>query len=589
MIISRRRSGKVLSIILALSTLLSSFVILFSIVIPSVLAHPLLPTEFYGTVKSYNSPATSGTITAYAGNMTCGTFNIVNSGFYGVLSCNGRDTDSSLGYGAVEGQNITFRYSGNPTTTVGDSTFTSGTFKLVDIVYPVVYCGDGFCDSLESCSSCEQDCNVCGYTGNSSNSSNATGNQTVPPGPPGGGGTGGGGGGGGSGGGGTGGGGGSGGGGGGSYDQEYGEYFCSESWICGNWTECSILGIQSRNCTDYNHCGTYKDKPKELEECTYQGTCFDNIINCHDNRCEEGLDCGGPCEKKCPRIEQPLINISTVLPKFDIPTHVCERHIRVDNPALWIYLVIVLLTIISRAVYTRYYIKKVRKNERISQLERAKKIRSAERKTMLFTIMLVTLTIISLLYSYYFLLCPSDFFHYSWMLALALLILPFLIHAVMKKFEYSENKQIYHSKRMDDTHYQSLVKMIELENTMLADEENALANQLYELSKKDEFKEFLEKDVNLKEIYKNLVRLYTEYKDKKNPFNIERIVCDEINALDEDVLFKDEISKYPEMKNIFDRLKKLYSHYEEKQKLYDKLDEIEQENQKGMASDSAKK
>jgi len=194
--------------------------------------------------------------------------------------------------------------------------------------------------------------------------------------------------------------------------------------------------------------------------------------------------------------------------------------------------------------------------------------------------MLTVITIISLIYSYYFLLCPSDFFHYSWMLALALIFVPSVIHAVMKKLEYSESKHIYHNIKMEDTHYQSLVKMIELENSMLADEENALANKLYELSKKDEFKDFLEKDLNLKEIYKNLVRLYSEYKDKKNPFNMERAVCDEINSLDDDVLFKEQIGKHPEMKNIFDRLKKLYSHYEEKQKLYDKLDEIEQENKK---------
>jgi len=27
------------------------------------------------------------------------------------------------------------------------------------------------------------------------------------------------------------------------------------------------------------------------------GTCFDNIINCHDDSCEEGPDCGGPVRK----------------------------------------------------------------------------------------------------------------------------------------------------------------------------------------------------------------------------------------------------------------------------------------------------
>jgi hypothetical protein len=84
--------------------------------------------------------------------------------------------------------------------------------------------------------------------------------------------------------------------------------------------------------------------------------------------------------------------------------------------------------------------------------------------------------------------------------------------------------------------------MIELENNMLADEENAIANKLYELSKREEFKAFLELDQNLKDIYKNLIQLYTEYKEKKNPFNIEHAVCDEINNLDSDETFKTEIS-----------------------------------------------
>ena len=131
--------------------------------------------------------------------------------------------------------------------------------------------------------------------------------------------------------------------------------------------------------------------------------------------------------------------------------------------------------------------------------------------------------------------------------------------------------------------------MIELQNNMLGEEENAIANKLYELSKKEEFKEFLEQNQNLKEIYANLVKLYTDYKEKKNPFNVEKSVCDEINALDLDESFKTQVSKHPEMKQIFERLKKLYSHYEEKQKLYDKLDELEQSMQKEESGKEIKK
>jgi len=72
------------------------------------------------------------------------------------------------------------------------------------------------------------------------------------------------------------------------------------------------------------------------------------------------------------------------------------------------------------------------------------------------------------------------------------------------------------------------------------------------------------------------VKLYDEYKEKKNPFNIEKNICDEINALDSDELFKSVIVKHSELKHIFERLKKLYAQYGEKQKMYDKLDELEQ-------------
>jgi hypothetical protein len=550
------------------------FFILSIISLHLVSAHPPLPTEFYGTLTSYNSPAT-GTIKAYAGTISCGTFYASNTGYYGVLSCFGKDTDDSNATGGVESQVITFTYNGNPTTATGDNTFTSGSFKWVNITYPIVFCGDSFCDSLESCFACPSDCGECNATGNVSQNvtTNETGNGTTSPGTSGGGG-------GGKGGGGKGNGGGSGGAGGAA---AVGQYTCFESWDCKNWSDCSMLGIRNRTCNDRNNCGTYNNKPKEVEECKYIGTCFDNLINCHNDKCEEGIDCGGPCEKKCPIIEQPLVNISIKLPVLEIPTHVCERHISLDNSALLWFLIIICLSIVIRIIYTKICVNRLRKSEKLAPLERAKKIRSAKRKAWLFTITLIFLMAVSVLYFYYFLLCPSDFAKYFWMLFVALILIPFVIHAVMKKLEYNESVHIYKNRELDDVHYQSLVKMIELENNILADEENAIANQLYGLSRKDEFKELMDKDTNLKEIYKNLVRLYTDYNEKKNPFNVEKNICEEIDALDSDELFKTELLKHQEMKHIFERLKKLYSQYGEKQELYNKLDELEQSVQKGKA------
>jgi uncharacterized membrane protein YgcG len=559
------------------------FILIINILLNSytVIAHPLLPTEFYGTVKFYNTNASSGLITAYSGNTICGSFNVVNAGFYGVLSCLGVDTDNSNSSGAMESQVITFRYNDNPATATGDTIFTSGTFKFVNITFPKVFCGDGFCDSLENCFDCELDCNACNFTGNvtQNSTSNSTSNQTTPgDSTSGGGGSGG-----------SGGSGGGGGSGGATSGFEDSTYPCMESWSCFNWSECSILGIRNRSCVDINNCGSYNSKPKEIEECNYLGNCFDNLINCHNNSCEEGVDCGGPCEKKCSSLEQPSSDVIVKLPRLEFPKTVCERHIDLGNFALWFFLIIIFLAIVIRVVFTKYYISNLYKSDKVTPLVRAKNIRSVKRKTLLFIITLISLTIVALLYSYYFLLCPSDFFKYSWMLLFALILIPLIIHAVMIRFEYSESKHISKNKKLDDVHYQNLVKMIELENNMLADEENAIANKLYELSKKEEFKNLLENDANIKNIYKNLVRLYTEYKEKKNPFNIEKNICDDIDALEFDAVFKSAIEKHPELKHVFERLKKLYIHYGEKQKMYDKLDEIEQIDAKNKMESSSEK
>ncbi|HEY9705471.1 MAG TPA: hypothetical protein V6C58_23740, partial [Allocoleopsis sp.] len=298
------------------------FIAIFVQIISISYAYPVLPTEFYGTITTFNSEASpGGVIIAYAGGVQCGIFTVSNTGFYGTLSCIGKDNENSNSTGASNGQTITFEFNGDETSVFGDSTFTSGEFKFVNITHPELICGDGFCDLLESCTSCETDCNACNFTGN--NSQNATGNgtsnQTGSSGStPGGSASAGGG----SGGGGGGGGGSGGGGGGAGGSLETGSTFCTEQWRCGNWSDCSFLGVRNRTCNDLSNCGTYDSRPKEVEECSYIGTCFDNLINCHDGDCERGIDCDGPCDKKCPVIEQPSYNVTINIPKFELPKKV---------------------------------------------------------------------------------------------------------------------------------------------------------------------------------------------------------------------------------------------------------------------------
>ena len=70
--------------------------------------------------------------------------------------------------------------------------------------------------------------------------------------------------------------------------------FCAEDWQCSEWTDCSIEGIQVRACTDSNSCGTSVSKPSEIQSCI-KPTCSDGI----QNQEELGIDCGGPCARRC--------------------------------------------------------------------------------------------------------------------------------------------------------------------------------------------------------------------------------------------------------------------------------------------------
>lgn len=532
-------------------------------------SHPILPTEFYGKITTYNVPATSGTVKAYVNNTLCGSFSIINGGYYGVLSCMGDDPETAESEGAIDGDTITLKYNTDSVTVFGNVIFESGEFKLVNITHPVLFCGDGFCDVLENCNTCSTDCFTCNATSNqttnSSNNSSGNGSSGGSSG-----GSGGGGGGGGSGGSGS-----SGGSSSGGTQSTTGSLACAEDWNCIEWTECTILGLQTRKCTDSNSCSTYNNKPIEVQECSYSGNCFDNIMNCHDGLCEQGIDCGGSCLNKCSIFNQQFQNTTLILPQLEIPMKVCERKIDIKNKGLWIFVLVIILAIVLRYLYSRYYIKKVQKNESLTPLNRARKVLSSKRKNMLFCVTLSILAIMSFLYSYYFLLCPNIFFGYSWILLLLLILVPLVIHTIMKRFEYDESLSVEKQKKLEDEHYQNVLSMIQLENDILAEEENAIASKLYAISNKSEFKEILAKHNNIKSIYKELIDLYSKYKERKNPFNIEKDLCDDIDALDKDNNFREDISKIPELKELFEKLLWLYKQYEEKQKLYDQLDNID--------------
>jgi hypothetical protein len=71
-------------------------------------------------------------------------------------------------------------------------------------------------------------------------------------------------------------------------------------------------GFQIRNVIDLNNCSNLISrtlKPSEIQVCyfTENPSCNDGIKNCHDNRCETLIDCGGPCPP-CPTCSDGIKN-----------------------------------------------------------------------------------------------------------------------------------------------------------------------------------------------------------------------------------------------------------------------------------------
>jgi hypothetical protein len=77
--------------------------------------------------------------------------------------------------------------------------------------------------------------------------------------------------------------------------------YCSARWECADWGSCTASGIQTRECNDAAQCGTRRGMPATQQNCGYD-FCHDGI---QDNG-EDGVDCGGNCEA-CRRIERPAI------------------------------------------------------------------------------------------------------------------------------------------------------------------------------------------------------------------------------------------------------------------------------------------
>jgi hypothetical protein len=180
-----------------------------------------------------------------------------------------------------------------------------------------------------------------------------------------------------------------------------------------------------------------------------------------------------------------------------------------------------------------------------------------------------------MIYYYFFGICRDDNIKYLWLLFGLLTVAPIIIHRIMKFFEYTDEYKEEKYEKLLSRHYKNIMQLVSIENEHLMEIEQAIADNIFNLSQEGKFKEILDKYPEIKKIHKALLSLYDNYHDNKNPFAIERDLCIGISDLEKNKDFLKLIQSEPRLNAILNSLKGLYKHYEEKQHLYDELDEIE--------------
>ncbi len=550
-----------------------------------VFSAPPLPTEIYGTARSYNQYIPSGTVIRVYdsdGNI-CGAFTARNTSwnasYFGVLTCRGKDNYSD---GPVEGEILQFRIGSAYASAVvfngyvggvvrnhtrfynysqTNVTWESGTFKEVILVSPPLVCGDGFCDYYyENCNTCVSDCGTCPTGGTSNNTGNGSGSGT------GGGGTGGGG----TGGGGTGGTGGTTGDSSGAGNEMTGdvsasggsgtgtgesETICVESWLCGDWQECLPSGRQMRDCADLNGCGTSEDMPEIVQNCKY-------------------------ISKEPPAINETVYNESEWIPprkEEPLIISVCNERLKILSiPSLLFFILVIIILFIAEADY-RKKLNKIRSDKKLDELKKLELKYIEYRKKVIFFVLIIVLAIIVYLYHYFFFVCKDKYVQYLWLLSWGIILVPIIVHVVLALSKYSDSQKNKRLHVLNDIHYVHIEKLKEIANRELIIAEDTISSRIYELERKEEFNKLLAQDKIINKIYSDMAKLFNLYKTLKNPMNIEKDLLENIKKLDQDAEFLSAAKIHPELAEIRSGLAALYSAYEYKQALYDEFSKIEEE------------
>ena len=233
------------------------------------------PHQFFGSVSINGNPAPDNVlITAKIdGSDVAGTD--VSNGTYGYEPNTFYVSDPQGNY---NGDTIEFFINDAK---AGEAIFKNGESTELDLSASISnFCGDGICESGETCNSCQIDCGQCqnnnddGDDGSPTSSgglftppdTNNASNDTV------------------------------------NFDntdtdQIDGQNECTERWKCSDWFDC-FNNKQERVCVDMNECGTNETKPIEGRNCT-SGVCDVGEKTCSGNNLMECVNGSWGFSKSC--------------------------------------------------------------------------------------------------------------------------------------------------------------------------------------------------------------------------------------------------------------------------------------------------
>ena len=135
MIITKKtsRTNKILKNKIVTSFLLFLFL---AVTLIGIQALPNPAAEFYGTVKinvTVDAPIGTNVSVYDSNNVLCGYFIVSAAGYYGLLSCNGDDTETPADEGATSSDSISFYVDGVQALKYGNASWGSGIFHEVNI------------------------------------------------------------------------------------------------------------------------------------------------------------------------------------------------------------------------------------------------------------------------------------------------------------------------------------------------------------------------------------------------------------------------------------------------------------------------